>query len=600
MGDFAVVKNVLSVRVSGVSRKQNGYVTRVDYGCSHPGSGIPNLSLQGDCITGREGGKDYSAARIALRWQPTDNLNLNLTGDTMTDDSEVAADVLIGTGLISPFANIDPRIPWPRLGPGQQPSSQFIPSDKYTSYASFCGYRPPSTFGGTDSTFFCFQPSTKTRQWGTNLTVDWSINDNLALKSISSYRYFDSRWVEDNDVSPATLGLGAEHQTNHAFSQELRLSGKAGPAFDYTVGAYYFKQTTIGRTHQVLNYVGIPFPFPFLFEFLGDDPTPASSYAGFANGSWHISDGLNLNAGVRYTKEKKDYTYSRLNIDGSPNILLSSVSGAVGRYSGSKTDWRINLDYRWNTALMTYASVSTGFKGGGTNPRPFFGTQVQSFNPEKLTAYELGIKTDFLDRKLRVNVSAFKNKYKDVQITLLSCDQFSPFPGAPCALPANAGDADIKGVELETEARFLEHLTLEGSFSHLNFKYTRVDPATGIPPGSTAPGTIESKWSAAAQYEFPLSSGGSIAVRFDHTYQGGFNTNAIPTAGQRVPGYALNNANITWKSADAQWQASLIGSNLSNKYYYHSVFDLTILAGGSNYGFVAPPREWSFQVQKKF
>ncbi|MFM6999213.1 MAG: TonB-dependent receptor domain-containing protein, partial [Bacteroidota bacterium] len=78
-----------------------------------------------------------------------------------------------------------------------------------------------------------------------------------------------------------------------------------------------------------------------------------------------------------------------------------------------------------NEQLMTYASASTGFKGGGSNPRPFFATQVQPFNKENVTAYEVGAKSDFLDRKVRLNLSAFLNKFKDIQLTRLTCPEFS-------------------------------------------------------------------------------------------------------------------------------------------------------------------------------
>ncbi len=342
----------------------------------------------------------------------------------------------------------------------------------------------------------------------------------------------------------------------------------------------------------MLNYVAI---FPgFLFEFLGNDPTDANSKAAFANGTYHITDALNLNLGVRYTKETKDYQYSRLNPDGTPNLLVGALTGAVASYSGSKTDYRVNLDYRWNEALMTYASVSTGFKGGGTNPRPFNLGQVRSFGPEELKAYEIGAKSDFLDRRLRVNVSLFLNKYEDIQVTLLAC------PDSPCALPANAGNADIKGGEVELELRPVDGFTIDGSYSKLDFEYTSLGANTGIPVGSTAPGTIEDKWSIGAQWEFPLASGGSITPRFDYSWQGGYNTNAVPTAGNRVAGYHLGNAKVSWKSPDDEWQISALASNVFDKYYFHSVFDLTALGGGSNYGFVAAPREYSIQVQKKF
>jgi iron complex outermembrane receptor protein len=603
MGDFALIKDTLFARISGVSKRQDGYVTLLDYGCANPASGAPIRALRGngDCFMGREGGKNYSAARVALRWLAADNLTFNLSGDVMVDNSEVAANVLNAAGTISGAANIDPRFPWPRIPLGGATAATSVPylfpPGSYASYASFCGYRPATTTGGTNSTEVCLAPFTHTKQWGTNLAIDWKLSDSLSLKSITAYRRFESRWVEDNDASPATIGLGNEYQSNHSFSQELRLHGVAGTAFDYTIGGYYFDQLTIGRTHQMLNYVGIPdfvFGAPFLFEFLGNDPIPSSSYAGFADGSWHITSALNLNAGVRYTKEKKDYTFSRLNVDGTPNLLIGALTGVTGSYKGSKTDYRADLDYRWNEALMTYASVSTGFKGGGINPRPFNVGQVKPFNPETLTNYEVGAKGDFLDRKLRLNVAAFLDKYKDIQITLLAC------PTAPCAQPNNAGNADVKGVEAELTVQPIGGLQLEGTYSHLSFKYTSVNPITGVPLGASAPGLIDTKWSAAIQYELRLAGGSSITPRYDHTYQGGYNTNAIPSAGNHVPGYHLDNASITWRSADGNWQAALLGSNLADKYYDYSVFDLTGLGGGSNYGFVAPPREFSVQVQKKF
>ena len=405
MGDFSLIEDSLFMRVSGVSHRQDGYVKIVDYGCENPSSGLPNLALRDDCKMGMEGGKNYQAARAAFRWLASDNIEVNLSGDVTLDTSEVAANVLIATGPVFQSPAVLGPVPF---GP------QYIPSDGKTSYASFTGYRPNGTGGGD---FVYWAPFTDTTVWGTNLTVDWALGESLALKSITAYREFDSRWVEDNDTSPASLGLGNEHQTNYSFSQELRLSGAVGQAIDYTVGAYYFDQLTIGRTHQMLNYV----PTPFLFEFLGDDPTDASSFAVFADGTWHATDRLNVNAGIRYTEESKDYTYSRLNPDGTPNILLGSLTGATASYDGDNVDWRLNVDYRWNDALMTYASVSTGFKGGGTNPRPFNIGQVQSFGPEELIAYEIGAKSDFFDRKLRLNVAAFFNQYSDIQVTLLAC-----------------------------------------------------------------------------------------------------------------------------------------------------------------------------------
>lgn len=576
VGDFAV-SDTLSARISAVSKKQDGYVTRLDYGCLHPTSGVPAQVQLADCKMGTEGGKDYAAGRVALRWLASDDLELNFSADMTVDNSETAAVTLL---QINPAVGAAAIIN--AAGPAMR--ADYVPSNPFVSYATFMGK-------GADGRVIAWAPTTHTKVWGTNLTADWKLADNLSLKSITAYREFDARWVEDNDASPSYGSLGAEHLFNHSFSEELRLNGQVA-SVDYTVGGYYFDQLTTYPTHQVLTYAGN-------LEFLGNDPVSASTYAGFANGSWHVTDALNINLGARYTKEKKDYTYSRLNVDGTPHGFLGSLTGKVGHYEGSKVDYRINADYRWNDQLMTYASVSTGFKGGGTNPRPFFSTQVQPFGKENVTAYEVGAKSDFLDRKVRLNLSAFFNKFKDIQLTRLTCPEFSP-PGLGflCALPTNGGDADIKGVELEAELHPVAGLSIDASVSALDFKYTKTRADVGIPVGATAPGTIKSKWSAGIQYEIPFANG-SITPRLDASYQGEFYTNVVTAASNRVDGYTLANARVTWRNADGKWEAALLASNLLDKLYYISVFDL-LSSSGSKYGTPGAPREFSLQVKKKF
>jgi iron complex outermembrane receptor protein len=576
VGDFAVT-DTLSARISAVSKKQDGYVTRLDYGCLHPTSGVPAQVQLADCKMGTEGGKDYSAGRVALRWLASDDLELNFSADMTVDNSETAAVTLLQVNTAASGAAAI-------AAAGPALSTGYVPSSPFVSYATFMGK-------GADGRTIAWAPTTHTKVWGTNLTADWKLADKLSLKSITAYREFDSRWVEDNDASPAYGSLGAEHLFNHSFSEELRLNGQVA-SVDYTVGGYYFDQTTTYPTHQVLTYAGN-------LEFLGNDPVVASTYAAFANASWHVTDALNINAGARYTKEKKDYTYSRLNVDGTPHAFLGALTGKVGHYEGSKVDYRVNADYRWNDQLMTYASVSTGFKGGGTNPRPFFATQVQPFGKENVTAYEIGAKSDFFDRKLRLNLSGFINKFKDIQLTRLTCPEFSP-PGLGflCALPTNGGDADIKGIELEAELHPVAGLSIDASISSLNFEYTRTRADVGIPVGATAPGTIKSKWSVGIQYEIPFANG-SLTPRLDASHQGEFYTNVITAASNRVDAYTMANARVTWRNADGKWEAAVLASNLFDKLYYVSVFDL-LSSSGSKYGTPGAPREFQVQVKKKF
>jgi len=596
VGNMALIKDTLFLRISAVDKKQDGYVTRYDYGCLHPNSGIPNSSPQTDCVTGKQGGKDYSAGRAALRWLASDKLEVNYSIDATIDNSPVAATVLqaVNPAATGAAASKTYGVPY---------TAAFVPPNPWSSYASFTDVRP-------DGTQVSYAPETHTKVWGNNLTVDYNVNDDMSIKSITAYREFNSRWVEDNDVSPLSGSLGAEHIWNHSFSEELRLSGKVS-ILDYTVGGYYFNQVSTYATHQMLNYVGIfPSFVPGLcggttaaaciFEFYSTgDVVSASSYAAFMNGSLHITDGLTFNAGIRETKESKDYTFSRQPVDGQATLGLTALDGFTGRYSGSKFDWRANLEYRWNDELMTYVSASTGFKGGGINPRPFIPTQVVSFKPESLNAYEIGAKSDFFDRKLRVNVAGFYNKFKDIQLALLSCPQFSGGNAkTPCAAPVNAGNADIRGVELETEFHPIGGFSADASVSYLSFKYTKVDPNAGIPVGSEAPGTIHWKWSAGVQYEYQMPGGSTVTPRFDFSFTGGFNTNAVTAGTNRVPGYHIGNTRITWRSPQDTWQASLVGLNVFNEVYYISNFDLTA-SSGAEYGLLAPPREFSIQVKRR-
>jgi iron complex outermembrane receptor protein len=617
MADVSLISDYLFMRISGVDHQQDGYVTRIDYGCAFPNSGIPAVGgLQQNCVAGKEGGKDYQGGRVALRWVPADNFEANLTADVTIDNSETAAVTLLAVNPLSPGAiatDINsgyPPCPGGAVTCAANPKgvaydNRFVPTNPYISYASFCGV-------GLAGNTYCFSPDTYNKQWGTNLTLDWKLAPDLALKSITGYREFDTMWTEDNDVSPLDGSLGAEHLENHTLTQELRLNGKAGSVLDYTFGGFYLDQVTTYPTHQVLDYAipGLP------LEFLGNDPVQETDYAGFANADWHITEGLDLNAGLRYTHQEKDYTYNRYNpatvtpdvpFPGNPFYTASGgsfffppgFSGTQGKYSGDKVDYRADLDYRWSPELMTYVAVSTGFKGGGTNPRPFEASQIVPFGPETLTNYEIGAKSDWFDHRLRVNMAGYYSKYKDIQVVLLSCPQFSGGNALePCAAPVNGGDANIYGAEVESEYR-LGGLSIQASGSWQKFEYTSVVAASGIPNDSTEPGFQPKKWSLGAQYEAHTPNGGSVTPRLDWIYASGYQTIAVPDADSYLPGYHELNGRITFRPQSNHWEASVVGTNLTGKLWYTQIFDLSGQSG-ADYGIPAAPRTVWAEFKVKF
>ncbi len=600
-GDFAIDDN-LFMRLTGVSKRQTGYVKRIDYGCAFPDSGVPILdSVLGDCVAGTMGDVDYTALRGHLRWVPADNLEITGSIDFTSDNRTPA-----GAVLVQATSTVNPNVQ-PVQGTTTLPGSAFVtPRGSYYNYASY--YNPRGTFTRLAAPFTS-TPMLETRPpinvkftgWGASVDADWKISDTLSFKAISAYRKYDSFFSNDNDLSPLASSLGYGDLAFHSFSQELRLNGAAlGKRIEYTVGAFYMDQRSLYATTQDLRYSATG-----LTQFQGNDPVNADTTAAFAHASYHFTDALSANLGLRYTDEHKDYSFIRRTYAGALHPTLGVLeAGNPRNYDGDNFDYRVNLQYSWNDDLMTYLQFATGFKGGGVSPRPFSPAQAVPFNPEKLKSYEVGMKSDLFGRRLRVNASAFFSDYTDLQLTLLSCPQFGA--GLPCAVVANAGNAEMKGAELEIIAKPVNELAIDASFSLLDFKYTYVDPQAGGPTRPTGPQygmrpayVPKIKWSLGAQYTFSMASGATLTPRADVSFQGELFTNAFNATTNRINPYGVGNARLIWRSANEGWEASAEVTNITDKYYFLTRFDQFTLTGLAD-GQPGRPREYALTIKRKF
>jgi len=597
--DFTVVPDQLFVRVSGVTRHRDGYITRYDFNCTHPnGPVLPSSggSASSNCKIGSEGGQNYSAGRIAARWLASDAVEVNLSADRLVDDSEPAATKLLALNSAAAAT------------PGLTDRTVLLTAPhSYSNYSTYTipPFTDPAAYAGLPGAGSHPETSLPTnnriRAWDVGGTVDVKLSDDLAIKSITGYQYTDGTYVTDSDVSPFGISGGIFRMTYKQFTEELRLNGAVGDLIDYTLGGYYFRGKGYSRGS---NYV-----YPGLAQETinsTDDYIPTTSKSGFAHVVAHLTSKIDLTGGIRYTDDEKSYTFHRGNlfVQGIPTYTsAAAIDGLTSTYKGDHWDYRANLSYRPTRDLMVYAQYSTGYRGGGVNPRPFVIQQAASYGPETLTAYEVGLKSDLFNRRLTFNLSAFINNYNDMIFTNTAPTIVDGVVlSAGNGTPVNAGDGRFKGVELEVSARPADGLSFDFNASYLDFNLLRIGATgaviTGITLDSIAPYVTKWKVSAGAQYEADLGSWGTVTPRIDMAYQTSFYTSITNSLNVLTPGYKVFNGRINWRSEEKDWQLSLGVTNLFDKFYYQNKFfgpGIAVVTGQP-----APPREWSLTLRRNF
>lgn len=592
-------------RVSGTYDKRDGYFRLLDYGCANPGGAIPAQTSGANCTIGRQGGLDVLSLRGALRYAPAGSrLDVTISADYARNNSEPPATklTLANAAFIAPALSLQGYRTYAPGNPfaGVPFDSRFLTAPKsYTSYENYAGSGNYTTIFGFPAQVapgtFPDRAENSTETWGVTASADFAISDTLSLKSITALRKATGYSVLEVDGSPISILKEGLRNSHRQFTQELRLSGQLGSLADVTVGAFYYT-----ADDRALQRIMIPV---FQYDFVADDKSENRSAAGFANLELHLADNLNVIGGIRYTDDRKVYSFGRTNVDGSaipgipftPNWLVFGLDGLSGTFKDKRWNYRLGANYRFSPDLMIYAQVSTGYKGGGINPRPFVPDQVLPFGPETVTTYEAGFKAGD-GRTLSLNGTYFYNDYKDIQRTLFVCPTSASIT---CSQPTNGGTGHSQGAEFEANWRPTNALTVNGSVGYLDFAYDSINPLSLITLGMTAP--FNSRWtaSAGAQYAAQVAEVGTITPRIDWSYQSSFYYQAVNNPFNLIPGRSLFNARLTWASADDAWQVAASVTNLTGKFYYVGTSE-----NAANFGLataiVGRPREWGLSVKRRF
>jgi len=441
--------------------------------------------------------------------------------------------------------------------------------------------------------------------------------DSGELLSITGYRDFSSRWHMDStgvaydtgvppncsepgDTSCNLDGVNDDiDEEVEAFSQEFRWASNLDGAYNFVAGLFYLNEKTHrieafhltrGLGEQDVGAVDIGPP-----PGVSDQDNETNSYAAFGQFSWDLSDRLVFNFGARYTYEEKDIE----NRSEFGFIIEDNFDASLSE-NWNDLSLKGSLDYRVNEDVLVYASIAEGFKSGGFPAAPFSAEVFQPIDPEEALSYEVGSKLDLFDR-LRVNASAYFFDYSDIQVQRFGDDCSTAGEMAGTCRPRifgifqtlNAGDAEVKGMELEFTWLVSDAFTLSGMYSYTDSAF---DDGTVLINGAGDPQDIsgqelnrtpDNKYSLSAEYVYPVPAGGELKARADYRYTD-FNRQDIFADQSNQPSFGVADARISWVGARENWELGLWCKNLTDKEYIAHSY----IVGPGTIVVFGPPRTW--------
>ena len=575
--------------------------------------------------------------RGALLWKATDTLDLTLSGDFNVQSPDCCVQY------------------YARVGRTQRPLNR-----QYDARAAAFGYSPPSKNPFDRVTDLDANIKSRQEIGGVSLVANWDIGF-ATLTSVSAWRYWD--WQPQNDRDFIGLPITTVSQNpsqQKQVSQEIRLASNGSNKLQYTLGAFFFHQTINTQGSQVqgsaasrwlLNPGNVPVGSsgcatptanacnPAVLNGLTSTNTISfdnTSFAVFGKLNWEAADGFHIQPGLRLNYDKKSGSYLSVVTTGSGSTTLNADQAATlapqsyaPRFSAWNVSGDITASYDFSHDVHGYATYSKSFKSGGINlsglPLNALGTAVdlttQTVKPEKVDAFELGLKTQFLDRRLTLNLAGFWTEISDYQATVNN-GQLTVIRG----YLANAGKVRSRGFEFDSSFRPSKRLNLYVNGAYTDAIYQRFTNApcppelsggtvtTGTPGAAGVPGALSpvvcdisgqrlpgiSKWSFSfgGEYNVPVGgSGGEVYVGYDGNYRSRFSSNPSPSAYTWIEGGSLSNFRLGYRKNDFNVFAWV--RNAFNRDY----FELLSTQSGSTgliVGQPGDPRTFGGTISKSF
>ncbi len=513
------------------------------------------------------------AVRPTFLWRPTDALRLQAMLSYIHEDEAAAGYHFFGQGAVVAAAQARSTSPW-------------------------------ASFQDVDGT-------NKRDIFAAQFRADWSRSFG-DLTSITSYRSLDARYVDDGDSGPLPANNNSINASREfEFSQEFRLTSPSGRRLEYVAGLYYGfenlkKAITFGFNGTLPgSFLGVLTAGALQNQTAVGD-AHVLTVAPFAEGKFHFTDQVALTVGGRVTYEdKKNYT---------DHIGASAFYGAAFNAEGMEHEWtaftpRAILEYKPFSNVLTYASVSTGFKGGGWSLTSTSAAKaVVPLKPERSISYELGAKVQLFDHRLSLNTAIYQADTKDLQVRSLV---------GPVLTDTNAGSERVRGVEVETTWTPFHNAQVGINYAYTEAIYTqfRGCAAGGVScSGNTVPFVPKNDAHVFAQYRWDLGSMGDLTAHADAEWSGHAQVSPVniaqPIAKNFTEKRGLVNGSLIYEPVGGKWKVQVWGKNLTNTgfmtapsnyyFYYLSVAEFGAGLREVDRGTVNPPRQVGVTLTYKF
>ena len=522
----------------------------------------------------KENGQNNGAARAMLLWKPDDKLSVlfNIHGGYV--DNRPTEYRHIG--------DLDPTT----LG-NATPTQCSIAATNAGQCTDLFGYGTPSKF--YDGAYNRRQ-HLKVNSLGTYVRADYTPGS-ITFTSITAFEHNDKIHPEDSDASPNQLleiNFGVRSNT---LTQEFRAS-QTEARYNWVAGLYYLHENLVQNQPIFIllggdTVVGVPGAFDGVaFQAFDTNRQITTAYAAYGQGDYSITDKLKLVLGGRLTKEDKTFRYVgsvQFQEGGEGNFgPLQSTADSRQSQSNSAFSWRAGLNYDVTSSVLAYASVATGFKSGDFNGSFLslapaeIARQLQPVSPERVTAYEVGIKGSFLDHRLIVDLAAFYNDYKGMQVFELVPPVLQG--GLPVNVLDNAQKAHTDGIDLQVIAKPFSGFTLSAQVGLLETKLDKFLASKSVfqtdYSGNQLPLSPHVSAALVADYKVPVGEN-AVDLQLSASYKSHqfFDISNDPYTTQ--DGYWLENARVAYQFGQDRWEVAAFVRNLSGEKYFLDEFDLT-------------------------